>query len=348
MCWTRPSPRPSAWTRTASPTVTVKSQVMVVFGDNKSFADEMATWRDWQRRQTGGGPPRILGIEPKNCTGVVGPIDSVAMNGVQFYWNPEQGAKLSVAVHCLSTEFSLQKGVKGLPMNVQIDTYDENISETVPFHRGYCQIKVFCDKGAERKLRDEYRRQQKRKQMNRPRKSDFEYHEPCDKSEFYHMSDLQKPAALYPGNTEEMETLRRTSMSMDSMEIKGPSTDRVVIYGKRREDAVFTPIVITPPSDAVFTPIVITPPSVVSLAHAVAERLGVAADKVVSVFKHCRKGATVRFDDDMIRFYSSGDIFILELGRSTEDPNGFALNLYEQVDPNARTSYQPTKAETSN
>ncbi|KAK0425011.1 hypothetical protein QR680_008980 [Steinernema hermaphroditum] len=315
--------------------LTVKSQVMVVFGDNKSFADEMGTWREWQRRQTGGGPPRILGIEPKNCTGIVGPIDSIAMNGVQFYWNTEQGAKLSVAVHCLSTEFSLQKGVKGLPMNIQVDTYDENISETVPFHRGYCQIKIFCDKGAERKLRDEYRRQQKRKAMNRPRKSDFEYHEPCDKSEFYHMSDLEKPAALYPGNAEDLDSLRRTSMSMDTMEMKPRPVDRVVIYGKRREDAVFTPIVITPPS-------------VVSLAHAVAERLGVSADKVVSVFKHCRKGATVRFDDDMIRFYCSGDIYILELGRSAEDPNGFALNLYEQVDPNARSTYQGPKSETAN
>ncbi|TKR93671.1 hypothetical protein L596_008084 [Steinernema carpocapsae] len=310
--------------------VTVKSQVMVVFGDNKSFADEMATWRDWQRRQTGGGPPRILGIEPKNCTGVIGPIDSVAMNGIQMYWNPEQGAKLSVAVHCLSTEFSLQKGVKGLPMNIQIDTYDENISETVPFHRGYCQIKVFCDKGAERKLRDEYRRSQKRKQMNRPRKADFEYHEPCDKSEFYHMSDLEKPAALYPGMTEDIETMRRTSISVESMEClktSGSSCDTVVIYGKRREDPVFSPIVITPPS-------------VVSLAHAVAARMGVAAEKVVSVFKHCRKGPTVRLDDDMIRFYSSGDVYILDLVRSTEDPNGFAVNLYEQGDTNVNISYQ--------
>lgn len=48
-------------------------------------------------------------------------------------------------MQCLSTDFSTQKGVKGLPLHVQVDTYDEENAK-VPFHRGYCQIKVFCDK----------------------------------------------------------------------------------------------------------------------------------------------------------------------------------------------------------
>lgn len=29
------------------------------------------------------------------------------------------------------------------------------------------------------------------------KKSDGEFHDPCDRSEFYHMSDLDKPAALF-------------------------------------------------------------------------------------------------------------------------------------------------------
>jgi len=49
-------------------------------------------------------------------------------------------------VQCLSTDFSTQKGVKGLPLHVQIDTYDDQSDSKIPFHRGYCQIKVFCDK----------------------------------------------------------------------------------------------------------------------------------------------------------------------------------------------------------
>lgn len=34
---------------------------------------------------------------------------------------------------------------QGLPLHVQIDTFEDPRDATV-FHRGYCQIKVFCDK----------------------------------------------------------------------------------------------------------------------------------------------------------------------------------------------------------
>lgn len=51
-----------------------------------------------------------------------------------------------ISVNCLSTDFSSQKGVKGLPLNIQIDTYSYNNRSNKPIHRAYCQIKVFCDK----------------------------------------------------------------------------------------------------------------------------------------------------------------------------------------------------------
>lgn len=53
--------------------------------------------------------------------------------------------------------------MKGLPLNLQIDTYSYNNRSNKPIHRAYCQIKVFCDKGAERKIRDEERKQSRRK-----------------------------------------------------------------------------------------------------------------------------------------------------------------------------------------
>lgn len=34
---------------------------------------------------------------------------------------------------------------KGLPLHIQIDTF-EDPRDTNVHHRGYCQIKVFCDK----------------------------------------------------------------------------------------------------------------------------------------------------------------------------------------------------------
>lgn len=76
-----------------------------------------------------------------------------------FFLSPQ----IFVSVNCLSTDFSSQKGVKGLPLNLQIDTYSYNNRSNKPIHRAYCQIKVFCDKGAERKIRDEERKQSRRK-----------------------------------------------------------------------------------------------------------------------------------------------------------------------------------------
>lgn len=97
--------------------------------------------------------------------GLVGCIEEVAHNAIAIYWNPmESPAKVSciklsyrgnnsnlyvfqinIAVQCLSTDFSSQKGVKGLPLHLQIDTYEDPRDGNV-YHRGYCQIKVFCDK----------------------------------------------------------------------------------------------------------------------------------------------------------------------------------------------------------
>ena len=47
-------------------------------------------------------------------------------------------------MQCLSTDFSTQKGVKGLPLHVQIDTFDDPRADIMdrPTHRGYCQVRA--------------------------------------------------------------------------------------------------------------------------------------------------------------------------------------------------------------
>lgn len=51
-----------------------------------------------------------------------------------------------ISVNCLSTDFSSQKGVKGMPLIIQIDTYSYNSGSSRPIHRAFTQMKVFCDK----------------------------------------------------------------------------------------------------------------------------------------------------------------------------------------------------------
>ncbi|XP_063982125.1 uncharacterized protein Grh isoform X1 [Diachasmimorpha longicaudata] len=182
---------------------TVKSVVMLMFREEKSPEDEIKAWQFWHGRQHS-VKQRILDADTKNSVGLVGCIEEVAHNAIAVYWNPlESSAKINVAVQCLSTDFSSQKGVKGLPLHIQVDTYEEPPSPhshgyTPPSHRGYCQIKVFCDKGAERKTRDEERRAAKRKMTATGRKKlDELYHSVTERSEFYTMADLHKPPVLF-------------------------------------------------------------------------------------------------------------------------------------------------------
>ncbi|XP_036148573.1 protein grainyhead isoform X2 [Monomorium pharaonis] len=181
---------------------TVKSVVMLMFREEKSPEDEIKSWQFWHGRQHS-VKQRILDADTKNSVGLVGCIEEVAHNAIAVYWNPlESSAKINVAVQCLSTDFSSQKGVKGLPLHIQVDTYEEPPphahSYTPPSHRGYCQIKVFCDKGAERKTRDEERRAAKRKLTATGRKKlDELYHPVTERSEFYSMVDLHKPPVLF-------------------------------------------------------------------------------------------------------------------------------------------------------
>ena len=123
----------------------VKSMVMLVFRDAKKPEDELNAWSFWHSRQPS-GKQRILDAEtnhiPDDC-GIVR-IEDVSYNAISVYWNPSKAAFISVAIQCLSTDFSLQKGVKGLPMHLQVDTYVRNPAdgEYDIVHRTYCQVYI--------------------------------------------------------------------------------------------------------------------------------------------------------------------------------------------------------------
>lgn len=179
---------------------TVKSLIMLVFREGKTLEEEMKAWQFWHTRQHS-VKQRILDADTKNSMGLLSNIEEVSHNALAVYWNPFEGpAKVNLAVQCLSTDFSTQKGVKGLPLHLQIDTYEDprDSSGGPVYHRGYCQIKVFCDKGAERKARDEERRAAKRRLTTTgKRRLDEMYHTALERSEFYTMADLSKTPVLF-------------------------------------------------------------------------------------------------------------------------------------------------------
>ena len=173
---------------------TVRSVIMVLFRDSKNPDDELKTWEFWHSRQHS-DKHKVLDIDMKKSTGVVpNSIEEVAHNAVAIHWNPgQQSAQVHIAVNCLSTDFSDQKGIRGLPLHVQVDTY-EDANDEFPVQRGYCQIKVFSDRGAERKSREEARRRKNAPEGTRPQDQLHPIHE---RSEFYSMADVCKTPFLF-------------------------------------------------------------------------------------------------------------------------------------------------------
>ncbi|XP_066573378.1 grainyhead-like protein 3 homolog isoform X2 [Amia ocellicauda] len=144
----------------------VKTVVMAVFENEKNAETQLKCWNHWHSRQPT-VKQRVIDIaDYKEVFSGVSNVEEVAFNALSFIWNTNEEAKVYIGINCLSTDFSSQKGVKGLPLNLQIDTYDCGTGTNRLIHRAACQIKIFCDKGAERKMRDEERKQSKRKGKN--------------------------------------------------------------------------------------------------------------------------------------------------------------------------------------
>ncbi|MGH0119792.1 UNVERIFIED_CONTAM: hypothetical protein FKN15_000876 [Acipenser sinensis] len=143
--------------------IILQSVVMVVFGEEKCRDDQLKHWKYWHSRQHTAKQRCVDIADYKESFNTISNIEEISYNAISFTWDIHDEAKIFISVNCLSTDFSSQKGVKGLPLNLQIDTYSYNNRSNKPIHRAFCQIKVFCDKGAERKIRDEERKQSRRK-----------------------------------------------------------------------------------------------------------------------------------------------------------------------------------------
>ncbi|XP_065836862.1 grainyhead-like protein 2 homolog isoform X2 [Oscarella lobularis] len=159
----------------------VKSIVQLVFRE-KDAASELGLWQYWYSQQANPNQRAFdvgkkLSPKPssssfhcildrKSCQHVdMDLIDDMAYNASGFVWNPQVPAKIVLRINCLSTEFSSQKGVKGIPLYLQVDTYEDLVNASAdPVHRACCRIKIFRDKGAERKNKDESKSAEKRLQ----------------------------------------------------------------------------------------------------------------------------------------------------------------------------------------
>ncbi|XP_030638028.1 grainyhead-like transcription factor 2a isoform X2 [Chanos chanos] len=313
----------------------VRSVVMVVFGEEKSRDEQLKHWNYWHSRQHT-VKQRVLDIaDYKESFSTIGNIEEFAYNAVSFTWDVNEEAKIFITVNCLSTDFSSQKGVKGLPLMIQIDTYSYNNRSNRPIHRAFSQIKVFCDKGAERKIRDEERKQIRRKTKGQAstgqghhgkgsnaaalplKKTDVTVFKPMTDLDSQpvlfipdvHFGNLQRAGQVFAFGTEEVDSdgvvvkrMFRTSeddpCSPPAKQLKGDSPKKVLLYVRKE-------------SDEVFDALMLKSPTLKSLTEAVSAKYSVPMEKMPKIYKKSKKGILVNMDDNIIEHYSNEDTFIL-------------------------------------
>ncbi|KAG7254531.1 hypothetical protein CRUP_034591 [Coryphaenoides rupestris] len=132
----------------------VKSTVRVLFHDRRLQYVEHQQLEGWKWNRPG---DRILDIDIPLSVGVAEPRAPPQLNTIEFLWSPEKSASVFIQVNCISTEFTPRKhgGEKGVPLRIQVDTFtaNERGEYLEPVHSSSCQVKVFKPKGADRKLK---------------------------------------------------------------------------------------------------------------------------------------------------------------------------------------------------
>ncbi|XP_037343173.1 grainyhead-like protein 1 homolog isoform X2 [Pungitius pungitius] len=307
------------------PITKVRSVVMVVFGEEKCRDDQLKHWKYWHSRQHT-AKQRCLDIaDYKESFNTIGNIEEISYNAISFTWDTHEEAKIFISVNCLSTDFSSQKGVKGLPLNLQIDTYSYNNRSNKPIHRAYSHIKVFCDKGAERKIRDEERKQSRRKGKSAELNAGLAFGDAKvpllqkrnDVTLFKMMSDHETQPVLFipdihfstcqrqPFPTEDVEESSGMKRLPFSEEEFGSPPNKMPRGGEPKKVLLY----VRKETEEVFDALMLKNPTLKGLVEAISEKYELPLDKVGKVYKKCKKGILVHMDDNIIKHYSNEDTF---------------------------------------
>ncbi|ORZ06182.1 CP2 transcription factor-domain-containing protein [Absidia repens] len=125
------------------------STIMIMFHDEDHRKTAPNYWKFWQTQQTNPQMARAIDIDHTKSSGLY-QVECHSFDRITFRWLGNKGARLLIRFNCLSTDFSRIKGVKGIPLRLHMETSYGNEIE-----RSYCRIKLFRDKGAERKNKDD-------------------------------------------------------------------------------------------------------------------------------------------------------------------------------------------------
>ncbi|KAG2218562.1 hypothetical protein INT45_006323 [Circinella minor] len=137
------------------------STLALMFHDESHRRLALNYWRFWLGQQREPENARALEVNHNRCSGIHN-VQCDYFDRITFDWHGKRGAKIYIKFNCLSTDFSRIKGVKGIPlrlhMKTQVSTSTEHqVQQQSLVEATYCKIKLFRDKGAERKNKDDQR-----------------------------------------------------------------------------------------------------------------------------------------------------------------------------------------------
>ncbi|XP_059516546.1 grainyhead-like protein 1 homolog isoform X5 [Myotis daubentonii] len=182
-------------------------------------------------------------------------------------------------------------------------------------------------KGAERKIRDEERKQSKRK-VSDVKVPLLPTHKRMDITVFKPFVDLDTQPVLFIPDVHFANLQRGTHvLSMASEELEGDGSNlKRGPYGSEDDFVVPPPAKLTrieepkrvllyvrKEAEEVFDALMLKTPSLKGLMEAISDKYDVPHDKIGKIFKKCKKGILVNMDDNIVKHYSNEDTFQLQM-----------------------------------
>ncbi|KAI8642048.1 CP2 transcription factor-domain-containing protein [Parasitella parasitica] len=144
----------------------ITSTVSITFHDENHRISASDYWKFWLTQQKDAEDARAVELDLSRSSGAHA-LEERQFDRVSFRWNGKLGASVHIRFNCLSTDFSRIKGVKGIPLRLQIESEQVSAATATTaavqslrqyqhqLEKTYCRIKLFRDKGAERKNKDD-------------------------------------------------------------------------------------------------------------------------------------------------------------------------------------------------
>ncbi|OWK55947.1 Grainyhead-like protein 2 [Lonchura striata] len=359
----------------------VRSVVMVVFSEDKNRDEQLKYWKYWHSRQHT-AKQRVLDIaDYKESFNTIGNIEEIAFNAVSFTWDVNEEAKIDTysynnrsnkpihRAYCQIKVFCDKNCIQKLYEELYVfhhniwTSYITNLIIITDVIKGYKSTSrnnfdkcttlnplASVVEGAERKIRDEERKQNRKKGKGQAsqtscnnaegklsalplqKKSDITFFktmadldsQPVLFIPDVHFGNLQRTGQVYYNTDDEREgssiLVKRMFRPVEEefgpsplKQIKEEGLKRVLLYVRKETDEVF---------DA----LMLKSPTVKGLMEAISEKYGLPVEKIAKLYKKSKKGILVNMDDNIIEHYSNEDTFILNMESMVE---GFKITLTE-------------------